>query len=320
MSTVAPPFPVTDSLSMKHDSADKEPVAKTVTVTKETVDQPSYKIPPGHVGNLTTPQQQTLDKLKKELQDEGNWVEERMDDAFLLRFLRARKFDFVQTKTMLLSAEQWRKDFGVEEIVKSFTYDEKPEIDKYYQLYYHKIDRDGRPVYVELLGNLNVKALYAATTPERLLQRLVYEYEKSSSLRLPACSSATGHPVENFCTIFDLGAHGSLSNFYRVKDYVFQAASIGQDRYPETMGKFYIINAPWAFSVVWSIVKPWLDEVTASKIEILGGGYKETLLKQIPAENLPKEFGGSCRCPGGCAMSDAGPWSVEGEKSVNGKS
>jgi hypothetical protein len=74
------------------------------------------------------------------------------------------------------------------------------------------------------------------------------------------------------------------------------------------MGKFYIINAPWAFSAVWSVIKPWLDEVTVSKIDILGGSYKETLLKQISPQNLPEGFGGTCRCPGSCSLSDAGPW------------
>lgn len=114
--------------------------------------------------------------------------------------------------------------------------------------------------------------------------------------------------METSCTILDL-KDVSLSNFYRVKDYVMQAASIGQDRYPECMGKFYIINAPWAFSAVWAIIKPWLDEVTVAKVDILGSGYKAVLLKQIPAENLPKEFGGTCECLGGCSLSDAGPWS-----------
>lgn len=170
--------------------------------------------------------------------------------------------------------------------------------------------QDGRPVYVERLGQLDIKALYAATTQERQLQRLVFEYEKFLSDRLPACSKACGHPVETSCTILDLGGV-SLSNFYRVKDYVSQASSIGQDRYPETMGKFYIINAPWAFSAVWAIIKPWLDEVTVKKIDILGSSYKDTLLKQIPAQNLPKEFGGACSCPGGCSMSDAGPWNPQ---------
>ncbi len=124
---------------------------------------------------------------------------------------------------------------------------------------------------------------------------------------MPASSRAVGHPVETFCTILDLQGV-TLSNFYRVKDYVMAAARIGQDRYPEIMGKFYIINAPWAFSAVWSMIKGWLDEVTVNKIDIIGTAYKDKLLAQIPAENLPKEFGGSCECAGGCSLSDAGPW------------
>lgn len=92
------------------------------------------------------------------------------------------------------------------------------------------------------------------------------------------------------------------------------AAAIGQDRYPESMGKFFIINAPWTFSTVWSFVKPWLDEVTVAKIDIVGSGYKDKLLAQIPAENLPKEFGGLCECSGGCSLSDAGPWSAGGQR------
>lgn len=77
------------------------------------------------------------------------------------------------------------------------------------------------------------------------------------------------------------------------------------------MGKFYIINAPWAFSAVWAVIKPWLDEVTVQKINILGTSYQGELIKQIGKENLPREFGGNCTCEGvvgGCAMSDAGPW------------
>jgi hypothetical protein len=273
----------------------------------EGVTNPDYRPEPGRLGNLTQLQLHTLEKLKKEIQDEEFFDEKRMDDAFLLRFLRARKFDLAKAKEMLIAEEKWRKEFGVDDIVANFDFKEKETVDKYYPQYYHKNDKDGRPLYVERLGQLDIKALYAVTTQERQLQRLVFEYEKFLNERLPACSKASGHPVETVCTILDLGGV-SLSNFYRVKDYVSAASSIGQDRYPETMGKFYIINAPWAFSAVWAIIKPWLDEVTVKKIDILGSSYKDTLLKQIPVENLPKEFGGACSCAGGCSMSDAGPW------------
>jgi len=164
---------------------------------------------------------------------------------------------------------------------------------------------------------LDIHALYQLTTQERQLQRFVVEYERFLSDRLPACAKTVGHPVETSCTILDLSGV-SLSNFYKVKDYVFQTAGIGQNYYPECMGKFYIINAPWAFSAVWSIIKPWLDAVTVAKIDILGGNYKEKLLSQIHEENLPAEFGGKCRCAGGCSLSDVGPWNPQANGEVEG--
>jgi hypothetical protein len=288
------------------------PTPASASPLPEGITDPNYSPPPGRLGNLTVPQQHALDTIRKELQDEGAFVPERLDDAALLRFLRARRFDVPKAKEMLLSAEQWRKEIKLDELVETFEFKEREEVNKYYPQYYHKNDKDGRPVYIEQLGKLDIKALYAITSQDRLLKRLICEYERSTRTRMPASAIAAGHPVETFCTILDLQGV-SLSNFYRVKDYVLEASKIGQDRYPEIMGKFYIINAPWAFSAVWSLIKPWLDEVTVSKIDIVGGAYKEKLLAQIPAENLPKDFGGTCECPGGCSMSDAGPWRNEKE-------
>ncbi len=56
------------------------------------------------------------------------------------------------------------------------------------------------------------------------------------------------------------------------------------------------------------MIKGWLDEVTVNKVDIIGSAYRDKLLAQIPAENLPKEFGGACECDAGCSLSDAGPW------------
>jgi len=274
----------------------------------EGVTDTSYRPSPGHLGNLTADQEKVLDQFRTILKDEGVFVEERMDDATLLRFLRARKFDLPKALEMIKSCENWRKDFGVDDIVKNFDFKEKEQVDKYYPQYYHKMDKDGRPIYIEHLGKLDMKELAKITTPERQLQRLVLEYEIFLRDRLPACSKVVGHPVETSCTILDL-KNVSLSGFYQVKNYLSSATSIGQDRYPETMGKFYVVNAPWAFSAVWSIIKNWLDPVTVDKISILSStAYQKEVLKQISSENLPVELGGSCSCEGGCSLSDAGPW------------
>ena len=55
------------------------------TLQGVTITDPTFKPLPGRVGNLTIPQQHALDKLKKELEEEGKFVPERMDDAMLLR-------------------------------------------------------------------------------------------------------------------------------------------------------------------------------------------------------------------------------------------
>ena len=67
----------------------------------------------------------------------------------------------------------------------------------------------------------------------------------------------------------------------RVYALVSHASKITQDNYPESLGQLFIVNAPWAFTAVWAIIKAWLDEVTRNKIQILGGGYKKKLLEII---------------------------------------
>ena len=149
--------------------------------------------------------------------------------------------------------------------------------------------------------------MYTITSSERMLQNLVVEYEKVADPRLPACSRKAGKLLETCCTIMDMKGVG-VSKISSVYGYVKSASGISQDHYPERLGKLYIINAPWGFGGAFNLIKGFLDPVTVAKIHVLGTGYQSELLGQIPAENLPKEFGGKCECEGGCHYSDAGPW------------
>lgn len=232
------------------------------------------------------------------------------------RFLRARKWDYHAANGMMMEAEKWRREYKVDELYETFTFPEKEAVNELYPQFYHKTDKDGRPVYVEQLTHLDLNKLFKVTTPERLIQQLVYEYEKCQRERLPVCSEMSNKLIETSCTIMDLKNVG-IAQFWRVSSYVQQASKIGQFYYPETMGRFYIINAPYIFTTVWSVVKSWLDPVTREKIQILGSNFLTELSKQIPTENIPSIVGGSCQCPGGCLMSDAGPWNTpEGEEII----
>ncbi|CDR40672.1 CYFA0S05e03114g1_1 [Cyberlindnera fabianii] len=264
--------------------------------------------PEGYPGRLNSEQEKKLTSMREQLTAKGFTA--RLDDASLLRFLRARKFDVALAITMFEEHEKWRKEFGTDTILQDFHYDEKPLVAKYYPQYYHKTDKEGRPLYIEELGKVNLTEMYKITTQERMLKNLVWEYESFVKFRLPACSRQQGYLVETSCTIMDLKGI-SISAAAQVLSYVREASYIGQNHYPERMGKFYLINAPFGFSTAFRLFKPFLDPVTVSKIFILGSSYQKELLKQIPAENLPVKFGGKSEvseAEGGLYLSDVGPW------------
>ncbi|RKF62850.1 Sec14 cytosolic factor [Erysiphe neolycopersici] len=259
----------------------------------------------GHPGHTTPEQDAKVHQLRRRLVQSG--YTERVDTLTLLRFLRARKFDVAQAEKMFIETETWRKEIDLDNLTRNFVYSEKEKVFQYYPKYYHKTDKDGRPLYIEQLGNIDLTAMYKITTPERMLNNLAVEYEKMSDPRLPACSRKSGVLQETCCTIMDMKGVG-VTKISSVYSYVKQASTISQNYYPERLGRLYIINAPWGFSGAFSIVKSLLDPVTVEKIHILGSGYQKELLAQIPIENLPKVFGGRCECVGGCHLSDQGPW------------
>ena len=162
-------------------------------------------------------------------------------------------------------------------------------------------------MYVEQLGGIDLTAMYKITSADRMLQNLVVEYEKVTDPRLPACSRKAGQLLETCCTIMDLKGV-SLSKAPQVYSYMQSASGVSQNYYPERLGKLYVINAPWGFATVFSIVKGFLDPVTVKKIHVLGSGYQKELHEQVPKENLPERFGGTCKCAGGCEFEDPGPW------------
>jgi hypothetical protein len=72
-----------------------------------------------------------------------------------------------------------------------------------------------------------------------------------------------------------------------------------QANYPETLGKCFVINAPPYVPIMFSVVKPFLDEYTRSKIHFLGRNWKEELLKHIAPDQLPVHWGGTRTGPDG---------------------
>lgn len=79
------------------------------------------------------------------------------DDAYLLRFLRARKFDIKKTDLMFKAFIEWRQKHEVDTILKTYVFNELPEVKQFYPHGYHKVDKLGRPIYIERIGLLKLQ-------------------------------------------------------------------------------------------------------------------------------------------------------------------
>jgi hypothetical protein len=280
---------------------------------KVTSDDPKAS---GFYDQLNQSQYDALQKWKTELKDQkviDNF--EVYDDLFLLRFLRARKFDLEKTMLMFKKFLQWRIDMKVEEINTSYELENLIEIKKLYPHGYHRTDKLGRPVYIELYDKTDVNGLFKVTTDEKMIKYYIKQYERQIKYIFPACSAVVQKPVEQSCTILDANGIGILSLVGPIKGFVKLASDIGQDYYPEMLGKMTILNVGFLFRAIWSMVKSFIDAKTQAKISLLKSNYKDELLKLIDEDKLPSFFGGKCTCDNflyGCLGSDIGPWNPEG--------
>lgn len=299
--------------------------------------------------HLTPNQVEILQEFRTELEREGHLKPDETlgtDDETLIRFLRARKFNLQASKRMITQCLQWRHQFegigidGLYDQLDPFNFPNRAEVFKYWPMYFHRIDKLGRPVNIQMFGSLDLNKLYSVIDKETHFRTVVANCEALTREVLPACTyrlrSKSTNPrsdppaesnsnsscqanadskITNAFCILDLKGF-SLSQFWQIKSIARVCFAISQDYYPETMGYLAIINAPKSFTTIFKAVTPWLSKETISKINILGDDYQATLLEYIDDENLPSFLGGKCECdqdqPWACSKNDENfersPW------------
>jgi hypothetical protein len=269
---------------------------------------PPKKVFSGFIDDLSPQQQETLDKFRERVKAHGS-MQPKYDDIYLLRFLRARKFDIEKTTEMWKNFINWRREKNVDGIA-NYEFPELNDAKQYYPHFWYRTDKLGRPMYIERPGKVVLEKLNKVMSNERLEHHYINSYERLMNEIFPACTKAKGELVSTTCYILDLKGVSAKMMSPKIWELLKIASRIGQDYYPEILGTMYIVNTPLFFYGAWQIIKGFFDEKTRKKVHILGTNFKKDLLQGVDENSLPDFLGGKLTEEdyGPHLTKEQGPW------------
>jgi len=129
------------------------------------------------LGDLNNYQQDVLNQLKKWIINEKIDKNPRFNDAYLLKFCRARKFEINKVIEMFSNFLNYRKENGIEDILNTFKSEDRKLVLKYYPRSCVGVDKIGRPLLIDRCGIVKFKELIEICTEERLYRAQMFSYE-----------------------------------------------------------------------------------------------------------------------------------------------
>ncbi|KAG2320606.1 hypothetical protein Bca52824_013819 [Brassica carinata] len=194
-------------------------------------------------------------------------------DVILLKFLRARDFKVNEAFEMLKKTLKFWEDLAS-------------------AAYMNGLDRESRPVCYNVYSVFGNDELYQRTvgseqSRENLLRwrfQLMEKGIQKLDLKPGGVTSLLQiHDLKNCPGMLKKELWGAIKN----------ATVALQDNYPELVSRNVFINVPFLFYAVSTFLSPFLTQRTKSKFVVTRpANVTETLLKYIPAEEVPVQYGG----------------------------
>lgn len=218
-----------------------------------------------------------IQAMREMVQDDSE-LEARPDDEFLLRFLRARKFDYERAFRLLKNYYRLRS--------------ENPELYSKYrpsavlnafennlQVMLPDFDQAGRKVFLYQAGNWD---------PEQCTMDEIFI---ANQLCLETAVRDAQTQIVGIVSIIDM-KNFSFHHIRHMRPSHFKKIlTLIQDSFPARFREFHIVNEPYVFEMVFTLAKPFLSEKVKKRIFLHGNNFG-ALHEHVDASILPEEFGG----------------------------
>nr|XP_054748079.1 SEC14-like protein 2 [Lytechinus pictus] len=217
-------------------------------------------------------------------------LQEDHDDHCLLRFLRARRFNVKKAEESFRRNLEWRIKNRIDSIHDWY---EIPEAClKYWPGGATGLDKEGHVVWISPLGNVDPKGLLYSVKAGDIIKTNISILERLQNEQ-KVISRKLGRHIEGVTFIVDL-EHLNAGHIWKPGMTVMtEAAALFDEHYPEIIHKMLIVRPTKIFPAVYFILKPFLSEGTRAKIKVLGGNWRDVILKHIDPEVLPVYWGGT---------------------------
>ncbi|XP_053502163.1 SEC14-like protein 2 isoform X2 [Ictalurus furcatus] len=228
----------------------------------------------GRVGDLSPNQAAALEQFCERIEDVYAQLPNQ-SDHYMLRWLRARSFNVLKAEAMLRKVIELYVSGGM-----------------------CGYDREGSPVWYDIIGPLDPKGLLMSASKQDYIKTKIRDCEllRRECLRQ---SERLGKTVESITLIYDCEDLGLKHIWKPAVEAYGEILTMFEENYPEGLKRILLIKAPKIFPIAYNLIKPFLCEETRRKIVIIGSNWKEVLQKYVAPDQLPVVYGGTLTDPNG---------------------
>ncbi|CRK93457.1 CLUMA_CG006993, isoform A [Clunio marinus] len=203
----------------------------------------------------------------------------REDEAFLLRFLRAKKFD-VDKAFKMIQKYYWMKEHSPELFYVSPPSDLKSMLEMQIQCMLPQKDNHGRQVYVFRVEKCD---------PYKVPVEHVF---RSNVLALEDAIRDPETQIGGLVVLLDMAGLGFAHARYLSPHLAKRTVEVVQEAFPMRFKAFHILHEPFYMDAILSVLKPFLKDKIRRRIHCHGNDLN-SLYKHIPRDCLPSEYGGT---------------------------